>query len=133
LPIPLIIKYDDNGKRGIYPLFVFNPDSLLNEYHLAVVNKSYVPLIADQKSLNADFTYYDSTGKFPKKYIERNLLDYYVDRGIAVIKFLQGQTWISKTKLVVAGHSEGSTIAAKLALRHPQVTQLIYSGGNPLG
>src|SRR5215216_3201127 len=73
LPIPLIIKYDDNDKKGIYPLFVFNPDSLSNEYHLAVINKPYIPLIADQKSLNADLTYVDSTGKFPRKYIERNL------------------------------------------------------------
>ena len=133
LPIPLIIKYNDNGKKGIYPLFVFNPDSLSNEYHLVIINKPFVPLIADQKSLNANLTYSDNTGKFPKKYIERNLLDYYVDRDISVIKFLQNQTWISSDKLVVAGHSEGSTIAAKLAFSFPKVTQLIYSGGNPCG
>lgn len=35
--------------------------------------------------------------------------------------------------LVVAGHSEGSTIAAKLASVYPKVTHLIYSGGNPMG
>lgn len=133
LPIPLIIKYDDNGKQGIYNVFVFNPDSLSNYYHLAIISKPYVPLVADQKSLNSDLTYNDSKGKFPEKYIERNLLDYYVDRNISVIKFLQNQSSISKSKLVVAGHSEGSTIAAKLALSFPQVTQLIYSGGNPLG
>ena len=28
LPILLIIKYDENGKQGIYHVFVFNPDSL---------------------------------------------------------------------------------------------------------
>jgi len=133
LPIPLIIKYNDNDKKGIYPFFVFNPDSLSNEYHLAIINKPNVPLIADQKSLNADLTYSDSTGKFPKKYIERNLLDYYVDRDIAVIKFLQNQIWVSGDKLVVAGHSEGSTIAAKLAFSFSKVTHLIYSGGNPCG
>ncbi len=133
LPIPLIIKYDENGKKGIYHVFVFDPDSLSNEYHLAIINKPYVPLIADQKALNPDLTYNDSTGKFPKKYIERNLLDYYVDRNIAVIKFLQNQSWISSNQLVVAGHSEGSTIAAKLAFNFPKVTQLIYSGGNPCG
>jgi len=133
LPIPLIIKYNDDGKKGIYPLFVFNPDSLSNEYHLVIINKPFVPLLADQKSLNTDLTYSDSTGKFPKNYIERNLLDYYVDRNIVVIKFLQSQSWISSDKLVVAGHSEGSTIAAKLAFSFPKVTQLIYSGGNPCG
>lgn len=133
LPIPLIIKYNDNGKKGIYPLFVFNPDGLSEDYHLVIINKPYVPLIADQKSLKTDLTYRDSTDKFPKKYIERNLLDYYVDRDIAVIKFLQSQTWVSGNKLVVAGHSEGSTIAAKLAFSFSKVTELIYSGGNPCG
>ena len=133
LPIPLIIKYDENGKQGIYHVFVFNPDSLSNEYHLAIIGKPYVPLIAAQKSLNSDMTFTDSTRAFPKKYIQRDLLDFYVDRDIAVIKFLQKQSWVSKNKLVVAGHSEGSTIAAKLALRFPEVTELIYASGNPLG
>lgn len=133
LPVPLIIKYDENGKQGIYHVFVFNPDSLSNEYHLAIIGKPYIPLIVDKKSLNSDMTFTDSTGAFPKKYIERNLLDYYVHRDIAVIKFLQKQSWVSKNKLVVAGHSEGSTIAAKLALEFPKVTKLIYASGNPLG
>src|SRR5438309_1537870 len=82
LPVPLIVQYDDNGKKGIYHVFVFNPDSLANEYHLAIINKPGIPLIADERSLNRDLTYSDSTGKFPRKYIERNLPDYYVDRNI---------------------------------------------------
>lgn len=133
LPIPLIIKYDDKGKKGIYNVFVFNPDSLSNEYHLVIIGKPYVPLTMDQKLLNSDMTFSDTSGAFPKKYIQNNLLEYYVDRNIAVIKFLQKQSWVSKNKLVVAGHSEGSTIAAKVALDFPKVTELIYASGNPLG
>ncbi|MCA0383020.1 MAG: hypothetical protein LCH58_12815 [Bacteroidetes bacterium] len=129
LPQPLI-KYDEQGMYGVFP---FNPDSLTNHYHLAIISKPFTPLIADKKSLAEDFTYVDSTGKFSKKYLERNLLDYYVNRNIYVITFLQRQPWISKSKLIVAGHSEGSTVAAKLALSFPKVTELIYSGGNPLG
>jgi hypothetical protein len=133
LPSPLIIKYDQNGKQGIYNVFVFNTDSLSENYHLAIIGKPYIPLIADEKSLGPNFAYIDATGKFPKKYTQRNLRDYYVKRDIEVIKFLQKQTWISKNKLVVAGHSEGSTIAAKLAFEYKKVTHLIYSSGNPLG
>lgn len=133
LPIPLIIKYDENGKQGIFHVFVFNPDSLSTEYHLAIIGKPFIPLIADQKSLANNMTYTDKTGAFPKGYIKRNLLDYYVDRDISVIKFLEKQSWIDKSKLVVAGHSEGSTVAAKLALKCPGVTELIYASGNPLG
>ncbi|WP_212002035.1 hypothetical protein [Chitinophaga sp. HK235] len=133
LPQPLVIRYDDNGRESIGNVFVFNPDSLAQHYHLAIISKAYVPLVADQKNLNPDFTYSDSTGQFPKQYLERYYLDYYVNRNIAVIRFLQRQPWISQNQLVVAGHSEGSTIAAKIASVFPRVTHLIYSGGNPQG
>lgn len=133
LPVPLLVTFNKDGKKSIYNVFVFNPDSLANDFHLAIINKPYVPLIADEKRLNPDLTYNDSTGRFPKKYIEHNLLDYYVNRNIAVINYLQRQHWVAGNKLVIAGHSEGSTIAAKIAFTFPKVTQLIYSGGNPCG
>ncbi|MDP9306321.1 MAG: alpha/beta hydrolase [Thermoproteota archaeon] len=133
LPTPLIIKYDQKGKQGIYNVFVFNTDSLSNDYHLAIIGKPYIPLISEEKLLGPNFTYIDSTGKFPKKYTQRNVLDYYVNRDIEVIEFLQKQNWISKNKLIVCGHSEGSTIAAKLAFENKKVTHLIYANGNPFG
>ena len=133
LPIPLMITYDSLGKQKIYNVFPFNPDSLSKEYYLAIINKPGIPFLVDEKSLNSDMTYSDPSGSFPKKYTDRNLLDYYVQRDIAVINSLQRQSWISKTKLVVAGHSEGSAIAAKIAFVYPKVTHLIYSGGNPFG
>lgn len=133
LPVPLLVQYKKNGKKGIYNVFVFNPDSLANEYHLAIIAKPSIPLIVDEKRLNRDLTYSDGTGAFPKEYTARNLLSYYVRRNIAVIKFLQRRSWISRKELVVAGHSEGSTIAAKIAHNFPGVTRLIYSGGNPCG
>ncbi len=117
----------------MFGVFPFKPDILTIDYHLAIISKPYTPLIADKKLLADDFSYADSTGRFINKYLERNLPDYYVARNISVIKFLQKQTWISKDKLVVSGHSEGSTIAAKLALAFPKVTHLIYAGGNPMG
>jgi len=129
LPKPLIIV---DGLDG-FGTFPFNPDSLTNDYHVAIIGKPYIPVSCNIQKLNSDFTYTDSSGKFPKKYIERNLLSYYVDRNMQIINFLQDQNWVLKHKLVVAGHSEGSSIAAKLAFQSPKVTHLIYSGGNPLG
>lgn len=129
LPQPLI-KYDEQSVYGVFP---FNPDSLTTDYHIAIVGKPYIPLIAEKKFLGQNFTFVDNTGSYPGKYSERNLLNYYVSRNIEVIKFLRKQHWISKSKLVVAGHSEGSTIAAKLAILYPHITHLIYSGGNPMG
>ena len=132
LPIPLIIKYDENGKKGIYNVFVFNTDSLINDYHLAIINKPFVPLLADKNSLSNDLTFADSLGNYSTDYTKRNLLDYYVDRDIQAIKFLQKQKIISSARLVVAGHSEGSAIAATIAYKFKKVTELIYSGGSPL-
>jgi dienelactone hydrolase len=133
LPVPLIIKYEEGNKKGIYHVFVFNPDIFSDDYHLAIIAKPYIPLIAEQKTLGPEFTYRDSTGHIPEKYVERNLPDYYVNRDIAVIKFLQSLSWVSDSQLVVAGHSEGSTIAARIAVEYPKVTRLIYSGGDPCG
>ncbi len=133
LPVPLIISYNEGGKQGIYNVFVFNPDSLSANYHLAIIGKPFIPLMVSNTKLDADLAYCDSPGKYPLAYIQRNLLDYYVNRNIAVIRFLQKQSWVSTKSLVVAGHSEGSTIAAKMAAKSRGITSLIYSGGNPVG
>lgn len=133
LPIPLIIKYDEGGQKGIFNVFVFDTKALSEDYHLAIINKPFIPIIADQKSLSKDFTFSDSTDKYPVDYTKRNHLEYYVQRNIQVIKHLQKQSFISTNKLVIAGHSEGSAIAANIAYRLKSVTELIYSGGSPLG
>ena len=129
LPIPLII-YDEKGGFGTFP---FNPDSLSKDYHIAIAGKPIIPVMADIKSIQNDFCYRDSSGSFPANYVQKNLLTYYAARNLELITFLQKQHWISKDKLVVTGHSEGSTIAAKMASQSKKITHLIYSGGNPLG
>lgn len=133
LPIPLIITYEINKEKGIYSVFPFNPDSLCVDFHLAIVGKPYVPVIAKQEQLAKDLTIADSLGNFPRSYTARNTLDYYVERNLRVIEFLQQQPFIADSRLVIAGHSEGSTIAANLAFRNKKITELIYSGGSPLG
>jgi len=129
LPIPLI-KYNGSEVYGVFP---FNPDSLTEKYHIVIVSKPFTPLIADTKILSPSFNYIDSSGKFSKGYSERNLLNYYVERNIKIIKYLQSQSWVSKTQLVVAGHSEGSTIATGMSYKSKRVTHLIYASGNPMG
>lgn len=129
LPIPLILYAEKKG----FGTFPFNPDSLSHDYHIAIVGKPAIPVIADIKTLQNDYCFRDSTGNFPAKYIQRNLLTYYTGRNMEVIDFLQKQSWITKDKLVIAGHSEGSTIAAKMASQSKKITHLIYSGGSPLG
>ena len=134
LPIPLMIRYKKNDKDEIANVFPFTDlDNILIYYHLVIVGKPYIPLIVDEKDLNSDMTYSERSGAFPKKYQERNSLSYYTARNIKVISFLNSLPFVSKESLIIAGHSEGSTIAAKIASQYPGVTALIYSGGNPLG
>jgi dienelactone hydrolase len=130
LPVPLILL-DEKGPFGTFP---FTADSIISDYHLVIIGKPGVPVVAEIAKLNKDFTYYDTkTSKFPKEYTQRNYLEYYVNRNKAVINFLQKHSWVSKKKLVVAGHSEGSSIAASMATQIKTITHLVYSGGNPLG
>ena len=85
LPRPLIM-YDE---KGIYRVFPFIPDSFVIKYHLVIVGKPNIPLIRDIKTLDSNFNYVDSAGNYSKEYSDRNLLDYYVDRNIEIIKYLQ--------------------------------------------
>lgn len=128
LPKPLI-KY---GGEGVYGVFPFNPDSISEKYHLVIVGKPCIPVMADIKTLH-NANYLDDRGRFPKEYSNRNLLSYYVPRNIEIITYLQKQEWVSTTRLVVAGHSEGSTVAAKMAAECKKITHLIYASGNPMG
>ena len=129
LPIPLI-KYHEKDSYGVFP---FNPDSISIKYHLVIISKPFIPVMADYTTLSPNFSFINSSGKFPKGYSDRNLLSYYIPRNIEILKFLQKQKWVTTTQLVVAGHSEGSTLAAKMAAEYKKITHLIYAGGNPFG
>ena len=130
LPVPLI-KYDARGGYGVFP---FMPDSLAEKYHIVIVSKPYIPVMAEIQTLSKNnLTYIDSMGNYPKEYSDRNLLSYYVQRNIEIIKYLQKQKWVASERLVVSGHSEGSSVAAKMASEYSKITHLIYSGGNPFG
>jgi dienelactone hydrolase len=129
LPTPLI-AFDENGAYGTFP---FIPYNLSEKYHLVIVSKPYIPVVVNVSALQSNFAYIDSSGNYPKEYSDRNLLSYYAQRNIKIIKYLQKQKWVSSGQFIVAGHSEGSSIAAKMASESKKITHLIYSSGNPLG
>lgn len=131
LPRPVVI-YNEKGLFGVLP---FNESSFLEKYHIVIVGKPGIPIIANATILGKDFMYLKGSNKEmpPKAYTDRNYLDYYVFRNNFILKQLFKERWVDKSKLILAGHSEGSAIAAKMAFLNPKVTQLIYSGGNPFG
>jgi dienelactone hydrolase len=130
LPQPLIKTYGDKT----YNVFPFETDSLEMDYHIVIISKPYIPVVIESEILGQNAIYLDpKTGKIPTEYSNRNLLDYYVERDLKIIDLLEKLPYVDKSKLVVAGHSEGSTVAAKLAMKSKKVTHLIYASGNPMG
>ncbi|EKT3967077.1 dienelactone hydrolase family protein [Flavobacterium psychrophilum] len=131
LPRPVVI-YDEKGLYGTLP---FNETPFLDDFHIIIIAKPAIPIIANANILRKNFMYLkDKENEIPPKgYTDRNYLDYYVFRNNFILKQLSKERWVSKKKLVVAGHSEGSSIASKMAILYPKITHLIYSGGNPFG
>lgn len=131
LPQP-VVKYDEKGLYGTLP---FDETPFLDQFHVVIIGKPFIPIICNANKLGKDFMYFKDFEKEipPKGYIERNYLDYYVFRNNFILKQLFKERWARTSNLVVAGHSEGSTIAAKMASVNKKITQLIYSGGNPYG
>ncbi|WP_210517530.1 alpha/beta hydrolase family protein [Hymenobacter terricola] len=127
LPTPLVL-YD---QRGAFPVFPFHPKAVLKNCHLAIISKPGIALVANVEGKNPNRMF--GEGPPPPYYCQRNYLDYYVRRDQAVLRYLKKQPWVDKAHVVVAGHSEGSTIAAHLAAVPGLVSRAVYLSGNPLG
>src|SRR5687768_7990098 len=104
LPIPLVTLTD----TAFYPIMPFRDKIFTTDYHLVYISKPGVPAKVHYSKLSPRGEYNDpKTGLFPQFYQERNNLEYYVDRDAQVLKFLKKQPWVDKTRMVIAGHSEG--------------------------
>lgn len=136
-PIPLFIKFDDKGAffqgGGIAN---FDMNSVRKAYHLVVISMPETPLVVEKSKLNRNYNYYEdkSNPDVPTKaFMEADYLENYVNRGIRVLNFLKEQTWVDNGKLIIAGHSQGSRVASKIAAQNASVTHLGIFGGNPFG
>ncbi|RZM30591.1 MAG: alpha/beta hydrolase [Pedobacter sp.] len=128
LPIPLIIQ-DGLGSIGPFP---FDQDLLLDYFHVAIISKPGVPILASAGTLGPDMGYLDHGSQAPEVYRSNNRLDFYVERNLACIRMIYRQSW-SKGKLVLAGHSEGAAVALACAGKSTCVRALLYCAGNPAG
>jgi len=129
-PSPVVL-YDEQGP---YRLFPINMDSLLAHYHLVVAAKPGLPLVGDLRKLGPGGYVGDlKTGLLPAKYCQHNYLEYYVHRNNAVLQYLSRQPWVQANDITAMGHSEGSSVVARMA-RHPRhLHRVIYLAGSPLG
>jgi surfactin synthase thioesterase subunit len=127
-----VVKYDETG---LYRTLPFDETPFLNDYHIVIIGKPFIPIISNVNKLGKHYMFLKDMDKEipPKGYIDRNYLDYYVFRNNSILKQLFKERWVKSNQLLVAGHSEGSTIAAKMTSINKKITHLIYSGGNPYG
>ncbi len=127
LPTPLIL-YD---QRGPYPVFPFHPKEVLRTCHLAIIGKPGIALVANVAGQNPNRMFGEGTP--PAYYSQRNYLEYYVKRNTAVLRYLKKQPWVDAARVVAGGHSEGSSVVARLAAVPGLVSRAVYLGGSPLG
>ncbi|MEM6299870.1 MAG: hypothetical protein AAF740_14375, partial [Bacteroidota bacterium] len=130
------------GSRA-FPLLVHNGKSrtryssmvegfVEEAYHLVLVSKPGIPLLAHEDSLKKG-EYFEDTQNFiyPDKYLRHNNLEYYTRRNLQILDSLCSEPWVDTTTLVIAGNSQGSSVALSMADKSTKATHLIYSSGMP--
>lgn len=141
LPQPLFGEiYGANNEWSYYfqggGIVNFNYREIVENYHLVVISMPKTPVRVSRNNLNRQFQYVPDLTKprtFSKAYIEADYLENYVKRGNKTLEFLKTKDWVSSGKLVVAGHSQGSKVATKIATTNPSVTHLGLFSPNPFG
>ena len=136
-PMPLFVKFDDE-KIDCIPTNLFDIDEIKKYYHLVLISKPGIPVVAEQKKLNKQFFYIENPEEpepynFPIKYLKGDYLENYVNRTSEVIKFLSKQNWIDNSKIVILGHSQGASVAPYVALKNKNVTKIGLLSPNPFG
>lgn len=137
LPYPLFVNSKEQGLWMITGgITNFDIEKITKYYHLIVISMPKTPLIADDSEINNSY-WFKGDGKnndLPSLDFQRaDFLENYTNRAITVLKYLHKQKWIDNSKLIVAGHSQGSKVATKIAKNYKAVTKLGLFGANPFG
>jgi pimeloyl-ACP methyl ester carboxylesterase len=135
LPIPLFIDFPGQG-IGSSIMGNFDLDKLKEHYYVVIISMPKTPVVSDVNQLNSNYCYVTNPKdehSFDPNYLEADYLENYVNRANKVIDYLHKQAWVDKSKLIVAGHSQGSRIAAELASTNQKVTKAGLFGFSPLG
>lgn len=141
LPQPLFGEYYDQNNQWSYHfqgggIANFNYAKIVEKYHLVVISMPKTPLVVSREYLNNQFLYVPDKSNpetLSNEYLEADYLDNYVTRGNEVIRFLSKQDWATTEGLVVAGASQGSIVATKIATSNPLVTRIGLFSTNPFG
>lgn len=131
LPIPLFTLNPSTKRPSLteLPIVFYEHET---EYNMIMIAKPGVPLIEDDAYLDTLFStrHRPKPAQYPRTYLSRNHLDYYVNQTNAVLNFVLKQPWADTSRVVLVGGSEGYMVSIKTAFKNPRVTHLIaFSGG----
>ncbi|NMR35051.1 hypothetical protein HIO71_12725 [Chryseobacterium aquaticum] len=137
LPYPI---YGNSKEEGIWliggGITNFDISNIVKNYHLVIISMPKTPLVADEKEINESYWYFGNSNdkNIPTTEFQKaDYLENYVNRGLKVLKFLKKQNWVDNSKLIVAGHSQGSKVATKIAIENKNVSKLGLFSANPFG
>jgi hypothetical protein len=137
LPMPLFIKPEKEEMWMIGGgITNFDLIEIKKNYHLIVISMPKTPVVVNEKNVNKSYCYVPNPNEpdeFDKEYVKSDYLENYEKRANEVLKFLRKQKWVDNSKLIVAGHSQGSKVATVIALNNKNVTNLGLFGANPFG
>lgn len=137
LPTPLFCEIENYG-----PYFLgggasnFNYKAIAKDFHLVIISMPKTPVFAKKEHLNKNYHYIPNQqepNQYSKEYINANYLENYVERANAVLNYLSTKSWVNQDKLIVAGHSQGTKVATKLAVQNKNITHLGLFSANPFG
>src|ERR1700712_4878620 len=113
--LPYALFYKEDSLHTYQQSIPFDYKKFTKEYYFVVVSKPAIPVFTS--TADKDYYYIDPiTKKTPDKYYRNNYLDYYVTAANDVLKYLLTKRWVDQSKIVIAGHSQGSKIVSKLAV-----------------
>ncbi|RZJ48918.1 MAG: hypothetical protein EOO19_06810 [Chryseobacterium sp.] len=137
LPYPIYVNSKDEGIWLIGGgISNFDVTEIVKNYHLVIISMPETPLVANEKDINESYWYFGNSKDKNIPTIDFQKADYlenYVNRGLKVLKFLKKQKWVDNSKLIVAGHSQGSKVATKIAIANKNVSKLGPFSANPFG
>ncbi|GAB4028931.1 hypothetical protein [Spirosoma koreense] len=145
---PLLLWLDGSGCLPIRMIFtdgkncclffntvMIDEDSLSRHYHIVFISKPGVPYKEPDTIRVKDFDTFNlgqyienerSGSKCANEFVQRNSLDWRAEAGAEVLNTILTKNLvpINKKRIIVAGHSEGAPVAAKLATLNPHATHV---------
>ena len=129
---PTALFWKEDATHTWQQFIPFEYKQYLEDYNFVIISKPAIPVFAYTADKN--YFYVDPvTKKIPQEYYDKSYLDYYVAQANDVIDYLVKQSWVDRSKIIIAGHSQGSKVVSVVGAINKNVTHVIYLSGNPIG